>query len=156
MSKILKLILCIALPLTLGGLSGFFTVDGLNDWYETLEKPFFNPPNYLFGPVWTTLYILMGGSLFMVINTKTTVSKNSAIGFFAVQLTLNFWWSIIFFTVQSPGWALVEMLFLLISILAMIVSFKRINTTAAYLQIPYLLWVNFAAILNASIWLLNR
>jgi benzodiazapine receptor len=153
--KIIQLIFCIAFPLLVGAASGFITASGLGDWYLSINKPSFNPPNWIFGPVWTTLYVLMGVSLFLILQTEDVAKRRNAVAVFLFQLTLNFWWSIIFFSFESPGWALFEIALLWLSILIMILVFRKINQTAAYLQLPYLAWVNFAAILNAAIWYLN-
>jgi tryptophan-rich sensory protein len=136
-----------------GGISGIATVSGIKDWYVHLNKPFFNPPNYLFGPVWSLLYLLMGLSLFMIL--QSSASKKKAIMIFSLQLFLNFWWSFLFFKFQMLGLSMFEIMLMWLSILWMIIEFRKINKTAAYLQIPYLLWVTFASLLNASIWYLN-
>lgn len=153
--KQIKLFLCIVVPLLVGGISGAITADSIPTWYVTLNKPFFNPPNYLFGPVWTTLYILMGISFFLAYEKSTDEIRKKAIVCFVVQLTLNFFWSIIFFGLQSPYYAFLEIIAMWCSIAYMIYIFYRINRLAAYLQIPYLLWVSFASTLNLAIWLLN-
>jgi tryptophan-rich sensory protein len=137
-----------------GGISGVATVAGIKDWYVHLNKPFFNPPNYLFGPVWSILYLLMGVSLFMILQSKS-ITKKKAISIFFVQLFLNFWWSFLFFKFQLLGISLIEIVLMWLSILWMIIEFKKINKTAAYLQIPYLAWVTFASLLNLAIWYLN-
>ena len=137
-----------------GGISGVATVAGIKDWYVHLNKPFFNPPNYLFGPVWSILYLLMGVSLFMILQSKS-INKKKAISIFFVQLFLNFWWSFLFFKFQLLGISLIEIVLMWLSILWMIIEFKKINKTAAYLQIPYLAWVTFASLLNLAIWYLN-
>ena len=155
MNKFLKLCLCIIIPLLIGAVSGFATASSINTWYVTLHKPFFNPPNYLFGPVWTTLYMLMGISFYMILQSRNSKYKKGAIYLFCIQLFLNFCWSFIFFKFQYLGLALIEIIMMWISILAMIIWFAKLNKTAAYLQIPYLCWVSFAAVLNASLWYLN-
>jgi len=151
-----QLFVCLLLPLIVGGVSGFATTGDLQEWYPNLVKPSFNPPNFLFGPVWTTLYLLMGGSLFMIWRLPSTVARRNALIVFGVQMFLNFWWSIIFFSWHEMGWASVEIVLLWLSILAMIFSFKQLKPIAGYLQIPYLLWVSFATLLNASLWWLNK
>ena len=153
--NILKLVACIAVPLIVGGISGYITASQITSWYATLNKPSFNPPNYLFGPVWTLLYIMMGVSLFIVLNTPEDKPRKRAAAIFSVQLFLNFCWSIIFFSLHRPDFAMAEIILLWVSIVAMIVSFFRLKPVAAYLQIPYLLWVTFASALNLSILLLN-
>ena len=142
------------LPLIVGGLSGYFTASNIATWYVTLNKPFFNPPNYLFGPVWTVLYLMMGISLGMIINAKHS-NKNNSLIIFSIQLVLNFFWSVIFFSLQSPGWAAIEIIAMWLSIIYMIRNFYKINKWAGWLQIPYLLWVTFASVLNISIYVLN-
>ena len=154
-SNILPIIICIALPLIVGSVSGIATSGNITGWYATLIKPAFNPPDYLFGPVWTGLYLLMGISLFMVWRSPSGDARNYALAIFAIQLVLNFVWSFIFFHFKQLGWALFEIILVWISILAMIMIFYRINKTAAFLQIPYFLWVSFASVLNGSIWWMN-
>ncbi len=146
---------CILIPLLVGGASGYFTSGSITTWYAALNKPSFNPPNYLFGPVWTLLYALMGVSLYFIWKSPVGIARTKALSIFSLQIALNFFWSFIFFNFHELGWALVEIAILWIAILLMITSFHRINKTAAYLQIPYLMWVSFAAVLNAAIWKLN-
>ena len=152
---IASLLICLMLPLIIGGISGYATSSSIQGWYETLHKPAFNPPNYLFGPVWTFLYILMGVSLFLIWSRGKGTNRTEALIVFAVQLTLNFLWSFLFFKFNLIGIALLDILMILISIVLMIMFFSRISKISAYLQIPYLLWVTFATILNGAIWLLN-
>ncbi len=120
-----------------------------------LNKPFFNPPNYLFGPVWTLLYLLMGISFYMILQSQMGVLKRKAIIIFVIQLILNFSWSFIFFKFQLIGLAFIEIILIWIAILSMIIVYNKINHVAARLQIPYLLWVSFATVLNGAIWWLN-
>lgn len=155
MNRYLKLTLCITIPLLIGGMSGFATANSISSWYVGINKPSFNPPNYLFGPVWTTLYILMGISLFMILKSPANEMRKKALLIFSIQLFLNFLWSFIFFNFQLLGLAFIEIILMWLSILTMITIFSKINKTAAYLQIPYLLWVSFASVLNGSIWFLN-
>lgn len=155
MKSFFKLILCILLPLSIGAIGGIATSTSINTWYMSLNKPSFNPPNYLFGPVWTILYILMGISFYLIIQTPKNELRKKAIIVFCVQLFLNFCWSFIFFKFQLLGLAFIEIIMMWISIATMIYTFEKINKTAAYLQIPYLLWVSFASVLNGAIWLLN-
>jgi translocator protein len=156
MKKYLYLIACIVFTMSIGAFGGIATASGVNDWYITAAKPSFNPPNYIFGPVWSFLYLLMGVSFYLILKTPKTTYRNQAIFIFLLQLALNFLWSFIFFKFQLLGIAFFEILLLWSSILGMILIFKRINKTAANLQIPYLLWVSFATVLNGSIWFLNR
>ncbi len=155
MNKNLKLILCILLPLSVGAISGIATAAGVRDWYLTLQKPFFNPPNYLFAPVWTTLYLLMGISFYLILQKRQQPFKRRAVIIFTLQLVLNFLWSFLFFKFHLVGLALVDIILMWLAILTMIVSFYKINKLAGLMQVPYLLWVSFATLLNASIWTLN-
>ncbi len=155
--KIIKLIFSLALPLAIGGVSGYLVRNESNgEWFNTLVKPSFNPPSYLFGPVWTVLYILMGVSMFLIWNTPKTELRQKALAVFGVQLFFNFWWSILFFSFHTTLLSVVDILLMWFLIIFMITLFKKIKPVAAYLQIPYLFWVTFATLLNISIWYLNR
>jgi translocator protein len=155
-SNILKLSTSLILPLAIGAIAGIFTSKAIPTWYETLNQPSFNPPNWVFGPVWTTLYFLMGISLFLIWKQNKGKDRNRAILVFMIQLILNFGWSFIFFYFHQLGLALVEILLLWLSIFLMILIFYRIRPLAAFINIPYLLWVTFATILNAAYYFLNR
>lgn len=155
MKKGLNLLYCILIPLLVGGISGYYTATSITTWYVTLHKPSFNPPNYLFGPVWTTLYILMGISLFIVLNKAKAEEKNKIRIVFTVQLILNFLWSFLFFKFQQLGLALAEIILMWFSILTMIIVFYKTSKLAALMNIPYLLWVSFATLLTYSIYSLN-
>lgn len=150
-----ELIICLLIPLSVGGIAGYATAAGVNDWYAALNKPSFNPPGYVFGPVWTFLYLLMGISLFIIWKSPQGHDRTNALTIFFVQLFLNFAWSFLFFRFHQPGWALADIVLIWIGIITMIILFKKISRTAALIQIPYLLWVSFATILNAAIWQLN-
>ena len=151
-----KLILAIIICNLAGIIGSFFTFTAIDSWYATLIKPEFNPPNWVFGPVWTLLYTLMGISLY-IIWKKYEEGKDAkpALTIFSVQWALNALWSILFFGLQSPLYGLIGIIPLWISIALMIKSYYPLSRNAALLQIPYLLWVSFATILNASIWMLN-
>jgi tryptophan-rich sensory protein len=154
--KILKLIFCIAISELAGGVGSLFTTSKIPTWYSTIIKPTFSPPNWIFGPVWTMLFLLMGIALYLV--WQQGIHKNHvkvAAGLFALQLVLNIFWSIIFFGLQNPGGAFVEIIFLWAAILATIIAFYKVSKTAALLMVPYIMWVSFAAILNYYIWILN-
>lgn len=155
MKNIFRLTLCITVPLLIGGISGYATATSITTWYSTLNKPYFNPPNYLFGPVWTTLYILMGISFYLILQSPINEFRKKAIAIFCIQLFLNFLWSFLFFKFQLPGLAFIEIILMWVSIITMIIVFMEINKKAALLQLPYLLWVSFASVLNGSIWFLN-
>jgi benzodiazapine receptor len=155
MNRILRLLICIAFPLIVGGISGFFTVQGVKDWYLTLAKPNFTPPNYLFGPVWAFLYAFMGVAFFRILEKGKSVQKIKAIRIYLWQLFFNFCWSFLFFSQHQIGLALIDILILWVLILIMIIRFKKLDAFAGYSQIPYLLWVSFATALTAAIFILN-
>lgn len=155
MKKGLKLLICILIPLLIGAISGYYTATSITTWYAALHKPSFNPPNYLFGPVWTALYILMGISLFIVLNKARAEEKNKIRIVFSIQLILNFLWSFLFFKFQQLGLALAEIILMWFSILYMIFVFYKTSKLAALMNIPYLLWVSFATLLTYSIYSLN-
>lgn len=149
------LILAILISEGAGILGSIFTVSSIPTWYATLVKPSFSPPNFVFGPVWTTLYALMGISLYLVWISKAK-SKKYALKLFFFQLGLNALWSIIFFGLKNPGLAFLEIIVLWIAILLTIKAFSKISKNASYLLYPYIFWVSFATILNFSIWILNK
>ncbi|MDG5798998.1 tryptophan-rich sensory protein [Marinilabiliaceae bacterium ANBcel2] len=153
--QILKLIISIALPISLGAIAGMFTSQAVPEWYSTLNSPFFSPPNWIFSPVWTFLYIIMGISLFIIWREPVSIKRNKAIAVFIAQMALNFAWSFIFFYFKMIGIALIEIILLWITILIMLYHFYKVKPIAAYMNIPYILWVTFAAILNAGYYILN-
>ena len=155
MKKAIPIIVAVVGCLAIGGLSGIATADAINNWYVNVNKPSFNPPNWVFGPVWTALYAMMGIALGLVYNSTTPLSKTKAYSFFGIQLLLNGLWSILFFSMQNPAMAMVDILILLVFIGLSIKSFAPFSKTAAWLLIPYILWVTFASVLNAFIWYLN-
>lgn len=156
MMKLLKLFTAIGISLLAGFLGSFFTAPAIPLWYAELVKPMLIPPSWLFGPVWTLLYILMGTALFLVWG-KGLARRDVKIasGIFGLQLLFNSAWSIIFFGFRNAGWALVEIIFLWLAIAWTLFLFKNISKAAAWLLLPYLLWVSFAIYLNYSIWVLN-
>ena len=153
-----KLLISLLLPFLAGAVGSYFTVESLAVWYPTLIKPSFQPPNYLFGPVWTTLYFLMGIAFYDVWVKHSGRSANwlGAVTFFLIQIILNTLWSVVFFGLQQIGAALLVICVLWFMILLCIVAFSRISKIAGVLLIPYLLWVSFASVLNAAIYFLNR
>ncbi len=151
-----KLIFAIVICQLAGFIGSIFTTPKIATWYAALSKPSFNPPNWIFGPVWTILFILMGISLYLIISQDIREKKVKIAAFiFGIQLALNTLWSVLFFGMQSPVLAFIEIIFLWLAILATILLFRKINKTAAYLLIPYILWVSFAAALNLTIISLN-
>lgn len=151
--KIITLMICIFIPLAVGGLSAYLTRDAMAN-YKEIIKPDFIPPSYLFSIVWTILYILMGISCYLVYTSDSTL-KQSALNWYAIQLLFNFIWSIIFFNLQNYLFSFLWLLALILCICIMMLKFHKISPISAYLQIPYLLWCLFAAYLNLSIYLLN-
>jgi tryptophan-rich sensory protein len=145
------LLLCIGVQLVGGLLTGM----SVGDWYVTLEKPSWNPPGWVFAPVWTLLYLSMGVAAWLVWERRDRRPIRVAMVLLGVQLALNLAWSGLFFALQSPEFAFYEIVFLWLAILTTLVEFWRIRTTAGLLLVPYLAWVSFAASLNWMIWRLN-
>jgi len=151
-----KLIIAVVVSLMAGVLGSVFTSEAIPTWYATLEKPDFTPPNWVFAPVWTTLYILMGVAAYLVWREgfhKTEVKI--ALTLYAIQLTLNVLWSMIFFGLRNPLYGLFDISALIILLILTTKQFREINKNAALLLMPYLLWVLYASLLNFNIWLLN-
>lgn len=154
--KLTYIAISVAICLIIGFLSGFATQSSVNDWYLSLNKPSFNPPNWIFGPVWTLLYILMGIAAGIVwAKGFYHIWVKTALYNFGFQLLFNALWSVVFFGFKNPFWALLVILFLLALILVTIKWFNVVSRTAAYLLIPYFLWVCFATVLNYRIWEMN-
>jgi translocator protein len=155
MSNFIKLIISIIIPQLAGGIGAIFTSKSVATWYKTLKRPSLNPPDWVFGPVWTILFLLMGISLYLVWTSENVGGKKLAIWVFGLQLALNVLWSIIFFGAHRPDLALVEIFVLWLAILANIFVFCSISKPAGLLLLPYLFWVSFAAYLNYNLWKLN-
>lgn len=158
MNKVIKILVVAAICLAVGYFSGTVTRSAILDWYPTLEKPSFNPPNWIFAPVWTALYVMMGvaaGLVWSRIDIEKELVKKALV-FFIIQLVLNALWSYLFFGLKNPMLAGLEIILLWLMIYETYVQFAKINKIAGYLFIPYLAWVSFAAVLNASIWWLNQ
>jgi tryptophan-rich sensory protein len=153
MNRPTKLIIALALPLAAGFIGSLVTAPAIPSWYAGLIKPSFSPPNWLFAPVWTTLYILMGIALYRIV-VKTSW-RHPAVKLFLIHLILNAFWSIAFFGLKSPLLGFLVILALLAMIAAIIWKLYRLDRSAAYLLMPYLAWVTFATLLNFSIWWLN-
>lgn len=156
-SDFLRLAACIVMCQAAGAIGSVFTVTSLDSWYANLVKPSFNPPGWVFGPVWTLLYTLMGIAAWLVWKRGSLSGPpvRGALTLFLLQLALNALWSVLFFGLKSPLLALVDIAALLAAIVATIAVFRPISPAAAWLMTPYLAWVAFAAILNAAIWRLN-
>jgi len=156
LNNFFKLVIAIVVSELAGIIGSIFTVSAIPNWYAGIVKPALNPPSWVFGPAWTTLYALMGIAAFLIWKSgweKKEIKK--ALGVFGIQLFLNAFWSIIFFGLQNPFWAFVEIIVLWLAILWTVLAFYKISRPAAYLLLPYILWVSFAAYLNYSIWMLN-
>lgn len=152
----LKLIFAVAIAETAGLVGSVFTRPAITSWYLGLTKPALNPPNWIFGPVWTTLYFLMGVAAFLVWRRGLKQKEvKTALVVFSIQLVLNTLWSIIFFGWHNPFWSFVEIIILWFAILGTIFAFYKISRPAAYLLLPYIFWVSFAVYLNYFIWALN-
>ena len=157
MVKLLKLITSIMVCLLAGALGTIFTISSIPTWYMHLNRPFFSPPNWIFAPVWTTLYILMGISFYLIwIKGFKTKKVRDAVTVFIIQLALNAIWTPVFFGYKNILFALVIIIAMWIYIIKTIQAFLKIDKTAAYLLYPYLAWVSFATILNFSVWILNK
>src|SRR6478672_2879949 len=158
MQRIIRIVLVVMTCLVVGYLSGMVTRESITTWYPTLEKPVFNPPNWLFAPVWTILYAMMGvagGLVWNHLETEREAVKKAFL-FFIIQLGLNAMWSYLFFGLHNPLLALIEIVLLWLMIFETYSQFKKIDRIAGMLLVPYLAWVAFATVLNASIWWLNR
>lgn len=158
MNRYLKILIFVATCLGVGFVSSYATQSGVNTWFPTLEKPSFNPPNWLFAPVWSLLYLLMGVAAGRVWDRIDFDRENvkKALVLFWIQLALNALWSVLFFYFHNPLLALIEIILLWLLIYETHVKFKAIDKIAGWLFIPYLAWVAFATVLNASLWWLNR
>lgn len=156
MNNKIKLIIAIAISQLAGIIGSVFTAPSITSWYSELTKPALNPPSWVFGPVWTTLFTLMGIAAFLI--WKQGLKRKDvkiALGIFLGQLVLNTLWSILFFGLRNPGAALIEIAFLWLAILTTIIAFAKISKPAAWLLLPYILWVSFATYLNYALWSLN-
>lgn len=152
--QIMALIVSLGVCFAAAGLGGLATSRSVTSWFQTLNRPSFQPPDWLFGPVWSVLYTLMGVSAWLVYRRTGTV-RSTAMAIFAVQLALNTLWSVLFFGLRMPGLAAIEIVALLLAIVATIAAFARVSRPAAALLLPYVAWVAFATALNVAIWRLN-
>jgi tryptophan-rich sensory protein len=150
-----KLLFSIILCMLAGIIGSVFTTPAIPGWYASLQKPFFSPPNWAFAPVWTTLYFLMGISLYLVITKKTDKKVRIGLYLFGIQLFLNIAWLLLFFGLRNPFYGLIGIAALWIFILLTIIQFWKISRRAAYLLVPYLIWVTIASFLNYYVWILN-
>lgn len=155
--KLGKLFFSLAICQLAGIIGGIFNTVSNFNWYFTINKPFFSPPDWVFGPVWIVLYLIIGIALFLVWTTHSPGStKQSAMILFFIQLVFNTVWTFFFFYLKNPYLALVDIILLLIFSLLTLWKFYSVNRAAGYLMLPYVLWLGFATVLNYSIWTLNR
>ena len=152
---VVKLVVSIAVPLLAGFGSSVFTINSISTWYATLNKPWFSPPNVVFAPVWTILYILMGLALFLIWRSPRNRTRDIGIALFAAQLAINVIWTLAFFGLQNTLYGLLTIIPLWILIAATIYQFYKVEKWASYLLVPYIVWVSIATALNASVFLLN-
>jgi len=150
-----KFISAIVVCQVAGLIGSIFTTSSVNDWYTTIQKPSFNPPNWIFAPVWTTLFLMMGISLYLILIKRLDRKVKLGLLLFGIQLFLNILWSFFFFGLKNPLFGFIEIIILWISIAITMYQFWKIDKRSSYLLLPYLLWVTFAAVLNFYIWKLN-
>jgi len=151
-----RLIISLALPQLAGLIGSIFTTSAIPAWYATLQKPSFSPPNWIFGPVWIILYILMGISVYLIWQKAAEKKKvKKALWLFWIHLFFNVAWSIIFFGLQNPMLAFLNIIIIWFLIIVLMIKFWKVDKWATYLLIPYLFWVSFASVLNYFIWYLN-
>jgi tryptophan-rich sensory protein len=153
--KILGLAVFVGLCFGAAAISGVTTAAAVADWYPTLSKPSWNPPSWVFGPVWSALYLAMAVAAWLVWLRRKDVEVRFALGFFAVQLLLNALWSPLFFGLRSPGLGFADIVLLWLALVPTTAAFFRVSRPAGWLFVPYLLWTTFAAALNFAIWRLN-
>lgn len=154
--NILAFLICMAIPLSIGFLGSMFTMESVRTWYAAINKPALNPPNWIFAPVWTTLYVLMGIASFRVWQKRKTVEGFYwAVIIYIIQLAFNLMWSFIFFELHQVGFALIEIVLLLLLIIINAFIFYRFDKLSGWLFLPYFLWVSFATYLTYSIFILN-
>ncbi|WP_374948686.1 TspO/MBR family protein [Mucilaginibacter sp.] len=155
--QLIPFVTSLAITLSIGGVASMVTRPEITGWYTTLTKPNFTPPNWLFPVAWTTLYILIGISAYLIWKRRdNSTTYKTAVAIYVVQLALNFSWSIVFFGLHQVFAALIVIILLLVFIILNINWFGRCTKTAAWLLVPYLLWVGFAMLLNLSIYILNK
>ena len=153
--KWLPYIIGAAIALVVGGVSGLISMKGMEAYTATAIKPPLTPPGWVFSVVWTALYVLMGISAARIWKQPESETKSKGLNLYVIQLIVNFFWSLIFFNAQAYGFAIVWLLLLWVLVLMMLLEFRKIDPLAAKLQIPYLIWLTFAAYLNIGVWILN-
>ncbi len=155
--RFIKFIVALSICFIIAGLGSLVTYPSIPTWYASLEKPFFTPPGFVFAPVWSILYLMMGTAFYIIWDKKTKNKKiyNLAVKFFMTQLILNFLWSYVFFYLHMPWFSVFVIIFLWISIFMCIKLFSKVSRISGYLLYPYIVWVSFALLLNISIAILN-
>lgn len=153
--ELIGLVSWLAVCHSVGAVGAILTMSGLSNWYPSIQKPSFNPPNWVFAPVWMFLYTMMGLSAWLVWRERRAAQLQTPLGWFTIQLALNLAWSSLFFALEHPGLAFVDSVMMSLAILATIISFWKVSHTASIMLIPYLAWVIFATVLNYTIWQLN-
>ena len=153
--SVVSLLASVGLCLGAGLIGSLFTARSIGDWYGSLSKPAWTPPSWLFGPVWSALYVLMGIAAWLVWRQPGSGARTAALALFALQFALNAAWSAVFFGLRLPGWAFAEIVVLWAAILSSVIAFRLVSPLAACLLLPYLAWVSFASLLNFSIWRMN-
>ena len=155
--NLFELLLFIVMSELIGSVGSMFTIPSLKGWYQNLNKSPFNPPNFIFGPVWIILFLMMGISSYLIFKERKKDKKvKTAMLFFVIQFLLNVFWSLLFFGLKVPLFAFIEILALWFFILLTILTFIKVNKTAGFLLIPYIIWVSFASYLNLMVYLLNK
>ena len=156
--EVLKLLASVALCFGISGIGAIFSTNkNITGWYAELQKPAFTPPDWVFGPVWICLYLMLGVSAYLVWRKGWKETKvKTALCIFVIQLLLNAAWTPVFFGFHLIGTAFIEIILLMLAIIATIIAFKRVSRRSAILLMPYLIWVGFATVLNGTIWYLNH
>ena len=154
--EIISLIVFLIVCLSVSGVGGAITATSVDTWYQALEKPAFNPPDWVFAPVWTALYLFMGVAAWRIWRFRALMAARIALLVFGLQLCLNVGWSFLFFGLQQINFGLVEIVILLFGIISNMILFWRLDRFAGLLFVPYVAWVSYATILNASLSFLNK
>jgi benzodiazapine receptor len=153
---VVGLIVAVVAVFAAAAVGGAATSSSVGTWYAALQKPSFNPPSWVFGPVWTVLYAMMAVAVWLIWLKRGFADAQLPLAFFGLQLALNMAWSILFFGMRNPGLAFADIVLLWLAIVATLVAFWRISPAPGILLLPYLAWVSFASVLNYSLWTLNR
>jgi len=156
MNRWLALLLILIVSFTAAAIGGYATADSVRTWYPTLVKPTWNPPSAIFAPVWTLLYMMMSVAAWRIWLRPELPDARPTLRLFFVSLVLNVLWSVLFFGLHRPGWALLEVVVFWGTLVVLLGRFRRMDAVAGWLWVPYVAWVTFATVLNAAVWWLNR